>query len=182
MGPHVARERRDRKRYAMIWRLRGAAVPSDLPLLPGHMRTVTAAFALLAAACASAPPTPDSTLARTIALALLDRGARAWNRGDLEAFMSDYMNSPRTAYVTTNGVVHGKAAIRERYAPRFAPRPLRDSLAFENVEADPINNDAMHVIAWYKLMRGDSVIARGPTSLLVVRDGPRWVILKDHSS
>lgn len=146
------------------------------------MRTVTAALALIAAACASAPPTPDSTLARTVALALLDRGARAWNRGDLEAFMSDYMNSPRTAYVTTNGVARGKAAIRERYAPRFAPGALRDSLAFENVEADPLSNDAMHVIAWYKLMRGDSVIARGPTSLLLVRDGPRWVILKDHSS
>ncbi len=48
--------------------------------------------------------------------------------------------------------------------------------------ADPISNDVMHVIAWYKLMRGDPVIARGPTSLLLVRDGPRWAILKDHSS
>lgn len=146
------------------------------------MRTFPAALALLVAACASAPPTPDLSLARTIALALLDRGARAWNRGDLEAFMSDYMNSARTAYVTNDGVAHGKAAIRERYAPRFAPGALRDSLSFENVEADPLSNDAIHVIAWYKIIRGDSLIARGPTSLLLVRDGPRWAILKDHSS
>ena len=46
------------------------------------------------------------------------RSASAWNRGDLDTFMTDYLPGDRTTYVTSRGVVHGPAAIRERYAPR----------------------------------------------------------------
>jgi ketosteroid isomerase-like protein len=139
--------------------------------------------ALALAGCATTPgSTPDASSARTIALALLDRGARSWNRGDLDAFMADYVDSPRTAFVANSGVMHGRAEIRTRYAQRFSPGGVRDSLSFEGVEADPIAPDAVHVIAWYKLMRGDSLIARGPTSLVLVRAAGKWGILKDHSS
>jgi hypothetical protein len=148
------------------------------------MRTISLALlALTLAACASrSGSTPDPSTARTIALALLDRGARSWNRGDLDAFMNDYVDGARTSFVTSEGVMHGRAEIRQRYAPRFTPGGVRDSLSFENVEADPIASDAVHVIAWYKLMRGDSLVARGPTSLVLVRDAGQWRILKDHSS
>jgi len=40
----------------------------------------------------------------------------------------------------------------------------------------------MNAIAYYVLMRGDSVTARGPTSLVLRRVGGRWVIMHDHSS
>jgi hypothetical protein len=96
--------------------------------------------------------------------------------------MADYVDGPRTTFVANQGVVRGHTAIRARYAPRFAPGGVRDSLSFEDVEADLIGPDVVHAVAWYKLMRGDSLIARGPTSLVLVRDGARWAILKDHSS
>lgn len=126
--------------------------------------------------------TPDASTARAVALELLERGARSWNRGDLDAFMGDYVDAPRTAFVVNQGVMRGRTAIRARYAPRFAPGGVRDSLSFEDVEADPLGPDVVHVIAWYKLMRGDSLVARGPTSLVLLRDGTTWRILKDHSS
>jgi hypothetical protein len=138
--------------------------------------------ALLLVGCARNSRLPDASTARTIALALLERGAQSWNRGHLDAFMADYVEGPRTAFVTNSGVMHGPAEIRTRYAPRFAPGGVRDSLSFEGVEADAIGPGVVHVIAWYKLMRGDSLIARGPTSLVLVREEARWGILKDHSS
>lgn len=147
------------------------------------MRTSSLSFlALLLVGCVTTPRTLDPSATRTIALALLDRGARSWNRGDLDAFMADYVDGPRTTFVANQGVMRGRTAIRARHAPRFAPGGVRDSLSFEDVEADPIGPDAVHVVAWYKLMRGGSLIARGPTSLVLVRDGERWGILKDHSS
>lgn len=110
------------------------------------------------------------------------RSASAWNRGDLDTFMTDYLPGDRTTYVTNKGVIHGPAAIRERYAPRFAPGGTHDSLSFEGIEVDPLAPDVINVIAYYVLMRGDSLVARGPTSLVMVRQDGRLRIVHDHSS
>jgi len=140
----------------------------------------TAALACAARTAANRPSTAE--LRREIQ-AVLDHGARSWTRGDLDDFMSDYMPGERTTYVTSKGLIHGPAAIRERYAPRFAAGATHDSLSFEGLEVDPLAPDVVNVVAWYVLSRGDSVVARGPTSLVMVRDaGGRFRIVHDHSS
>lgn len=145
--------------------------------------TSSGLLALVVVACASTSGrAPDQSTARTIALAVLDGAARSWNRGDLDAFVADYVDSPRTTLVSSQGVLHGRAEIRQRYVPRFVSSGVRDSLSFEGVEADVLGPDVIHVIAWYALMRGDSLVARAPTSVVLVRDGDRWSILKDHTS
>ena len=114
---------------------------------------------------------------------LLDHGAAAWNRGDLEGFLSDYLPGVRTSFVTPQRVEHGITAIRERYLTRyFAPGARRDSLAFEGLEVDQLAPGVVNAIAYYVLARGDSVVARGPTSLVLVRNVGRWFIVHDHSS
>jgi hypothetical protein len=110
------------------------------------------------------------------------RSAAAWNRGDLDAFMTDYLPGDRTTYVTSRGIIHGPSAIRERYAPRFAPGGVHDSLSFEGIEVDSLAPGVLNVIAYYVLARGDSIVARGPTSLVMVRDSGRLRIVHDHSS
>lgn len=125
-------------------------------------------------------PTPDVAEARTGVAAMLARGADAWNRGDLDGFMSDYV--PDATFVTSRDVVRGVAAIRARYAPRFGPGGVRDSLSFQDLEVDVLGPDVANAIAYYVLMRGDSVTARGPTSLVVRRVEGRWRIVHDHSS
>ena len=114
--------------------------------------------------------------------AMLTHSARSWNRGDLDGFVDDYVNSDRTTYVGRNGVVHGRAAIRAVYAPRFAPGARHDSLSFEGLEVDSLAPGVIHVLAFYILSRGDSVVARGPTSLIMLRQDGRWRIVHDHSS
>jgi ketosteroid isomerase-like protein len=145
-------------------------------------------FSLLAlgasGACASRPAysAPASGALASEVSAMFARSAAAWNRGDLDAFMTDYLPGDRTTYVTSRGVIHGPAAIRERYAPRFAPGGQHDSLSFEQVEVDSLAPGVVNVIAYYVLTRGDSLIARGPTSLVMVRDNGRLRIVHDHSS
>lgn len=114
---------------------------------------------------------------------MLDHAAMAWTHGDLDTFMDDYMPGERTTYVTSRGLIHGSAAIRARYAPRFAPGAMHDSLSFEGLEVDPLAPGVVNVVAWYVLSRGDSVVARGPTSLVMMRDATgRLRIVHDHSS
>lgn len=123
----------------------------------------------------------DSAL-RGIAVTMRS-SAVAWNRGDLDAFVSYYEPDTTTTYIGRNGIARGRAAIRAVYAPRFAPGGVRDSLSFENTEIDLLGPYIANVISWYRLSRGDSTTARGPTSLLMRRDGDRqWRIVHDHSS
>jgi len=149
---------------------------------------VVAAFAALLVGCAHATPsssivTPDAArTARTEIAATFAHGARAWNAGDLDDFLSDYSPDTGTTYIGRRGVLHGVEAIRGAYASRFGPGAQRDSLHFENLEIDVLAPDVANAIAWYVLMRGDSVTARGPTSLVMRKRDGRWRIAHDHSS
>jgi uncharacterized protein (TIGR02246 family) len=146
-------------------------------------RAAALGAALLLASCVhvrveDGPMSPDG--ARAAARALLDHGATSWNAGDLEGFMADYAED--ATFIGARGVVRGRDAIRARYAPRFAPGGVRDSLWFRAIEARPVAEDAVQAIAWWNLGRGDSLVASGPTSLLLRRIGGRWLIVHDHSS
>jgi len=117
---------------------------------------------------------------------MLARAAANWNRGDLDAFVEDYLPSDSTTFIGSRGIVRGPTAIRAGYAPLFAAGAVRDSLSFVILDVDPIAADAVNLIAQYTLARRvgghDSVTARGPTSLLLRRVQRRWRIVHDHSS
>ncbi len=117
---------------------------------------------------------------------MLERAAGNSNRGDLDAFVSDYLPSDSTTYVGGRGLVRGPAAIRNSYARLFTGEVVRDSLSFTILDVDPVAPDVANLIARYILARRvggrDSVTASGPTSLLVRRVEGRWRIVHDHSS
>ena len=146
---------------------------------------------MLAAACSRAvggyhPTSAQRTVVRAELQAMLERAAGNWNRGDLDAFMSDYLPSDSTTYVGGRGLVRGPAAIRSSYARLFTGELVRDSLSFTILDVDPVAPDVANLIARYTLARRvggrDSVTASGPTSLLVRRVEGRWRIVHDHSS
>jgi uncharacterized protein (TIGR02246 family) len=118
--------------------------------------------------------------------AMLARAAANWNRGDLDAFVADYLPSDSTTFIGGGGLLRGPAAIRASYAPLFTGRSVRDSLSFAILDVDPLAPGVVNLIGQYTLARRvgsrDSVTARGPTSLLVRRVDGRWRIVHDHSS
>lgn len=130
-------------------------------------------------------PTPTSAQ-RAEALseisAMMQTSARDWTRGDLDGFMESYEDGAAPTFVTPRGVLHGRDAIRDGYAPRFVPGAMHDALSFENTEVDLLASDVANVVSYYRLTRGDSTTARGPTSLVMRRRDGRWRIIHDHSS
>lgn len=143
------------------------------------------------AACASSagryhPSDAERAARRAEIVSMLAHSADSWNRGDLDAFIDDYVAGDQTTYIGGRGVLRGPAAIRQAYAPRFVAGAVRDSLSFDLLDVDPVGPDALNVIATYILARRvggrDSVTAKGPTSLLVRRVDGRWRIAHDHSS
>lgn len=120
-----------------------------------------------------------ATIWRQAAL-LLEHGARAWNAGDLDGFVSDYAID--ATFVTGRGLVRGTGEIRGRYAARFAPGATRDSLTFRLLDVERLGPASAALVATYVLTRGDSVTSSGPTSLVLKRVAGRWKIAHDHSS
>jgi uncharacterized protein (TIGR02246 family) len=112
----------------------------------------------------------------------MQESARAWTRGDLDDFMDSYEDSDSITFVTARGVVHGRDAIRDRYAPRFVPGAMHDALSFENIEIDLMAPDIANVIAYYRLTRGDSTTSYGPTTVVMRHRDGKWRIIHDHSS
>ena len=113
---------------------------------------------------------------------VLTASAAGWNRGDLGTFMDAYLDSPTTTYWGATSLLQGYDAIRLHYAPRFRPGAERDSLRFEGVRARRLGTDYALATARWTLLRGDSVTASGPFTLVLRRMEGRWRIIHDHSS
>jgi len=135
----------------------------------------------IAVAC-SAPREKLGDPAQEIA-ALLQRSAADWNHGDLAGFMSDYARDSLTSYMSGGHVQYGWQQLYDRYqANYFAPGKSRDSLAFDELHVRVLTPDLAYATARFKLTRRDSVVASGPFTLVLQRQGERWRILHDHTS
>lgn len=140
-------------------------------------------IAIAAGGC-RAPAVPQGDPQREIA-DMLNRSAAAWNRGDLAGFMSDYANDSLTSYVSGARVLYGWQPLYDRYqANYFAPGKSRDSLAFEGLRVRALTPDFAYATARFRLLRGDSVVASGPFTLVLQRRDAEghWQVLHDHTS
>lgn len=116
---------------------------------------------------------------------MLVGSAEAWNRGDLDAFLDDYLASPEPTFAGGAGVIRGVDQIRERYLRGYwsTGRP-RDALRFEAVEVQALGSQ--HALAHGRYVLTDpataAVRATGYFSLVLRRTPDGWKILHDHSS
>ena len=114
---------------------------------------------------------------------MLTRSAADWNRGDLAGFMSDYAPDSNLSYVSGRGVQYGWQALFDRYERGyFRPGAERDSLTFTNLVVRPLDDDLALATARFQLMRGKSIVASGPFTLILEKRGARWLIIHDHTS
>lgn len=172
-----------------IGRLSDSPSPMAFFLAPtgvgGSMRRMLLGC-LIIAACAEAPPeqaTAPDPATLTIQLARqFQQSAAAWNRGDLDAFMADYIQDGSTTFQGSSGLLHGFDAIRERYAPSFEPGAERDSLRFEDFHVRSIAPSLILVTARYILYRDQETTSSGPFTLVMEQHPDGWKITHDHSS
>ena len=132
--------------------------------------------------------------ARASVEAMLREQAAAWSRGDLDAFVAHYASDAR--FVTADGVLAGRDALRSHYQKRYAPQPqAMGVLSLEPVQvrdlwgpevsalgdAEPGNVHTVSVIARWKLDRPGHRPQSGHTLLVVRREGGKWTIVEDAS-
>jgi uncharacterized protein (TIGR02246 family) len=116
--------------------------------------------------------------------AMLAKSEAMWNRGDLEAFVTDYEDAPETTFIGREVVRGGTKAILDRYRRRYPNRDAMGTLTFSEIETRPLAPGLVLATGKYDLKR--SAAGGGDASgrfTLVVRKTPAgWKIIHDHSS
>jgi uncharacterized protein (TIGR02246 family) len=129
-------------------------------------------------AIAQANPPAQAAIRR-----VLDRQVADWNRGDVDAFMKGYEDSPQTTFVGQT-VQYGYATILERYKKVYANPAAMGKLTFAHLAIRILTSDYAAVTGNFHLQRSPAGggNADGVFSLLLKKDALGWKIILDHSS
>lgn len=157
--------------------------------MPVRFRIAPALLAvLIAASSMSLPAQPQQNLG-TIPQQQLDvikvllAQEAAWNRGDLEAYVQAYKDSPDTLFITSS-VNRGFAGMVEAYKHNYPNRAAMGELAYSQLEVHPLDDRFAVVIGRYHLERGkkDGGNADGIFSLVFEKTERGWKIVVDHTT
>ena len=72
---------------------------------------------------------------------MLDAQVAAWNRGDIDGFMSGYRRSDDTTFVSGDTVTRGWQTVRDRYAKKYDSRAKMGTLTFSGLTITPLSPD-----------------------------------------
>ncbi|MGC2400674.1 MAG: nuclear transport factor 2 family protein [Acidobacteriaceae bacterium] len=136
------------------------------------------AFALLATGHSWPQPSTQAAIQQ-----LLHKQAEDWNRGDVNAFMTSYENSPATTFVGEK-VEYGYATILERYKRVYATPAAMGKLTFSNLAIRILDSNYAAATGNFHLDRTSAGggNADGIFSLLFKKGHSGWKIILDHSN
>jgi beta-aspartyl-peptidase (threonine type) len=136
-------------------------------------------FGLYLFAAGGAPAAPSDAAVRTV----LATQVEAWNRGDLDAFMTTYWNSDELTFFSDDAVTKGWRATFDRYRRRYqAEGKEMGRLEFADLRVDVTGDDWAAARARWKLTFKDGKTTGGLFTLLLRRVNGDWRIVHDHTS
>jgi len=147
---------------------------------------VCGAFAAPAPSEGEAParPQPQATAGPDRQIRkLLDDQVAAWNRGDLDAFMTGYWKSEDLTFFSGDTVTKGWQATLDRYRKRYqADGKEMGRLAFSELRVEPVTGDWAVTRGRWQLTFKDGTKPGGLFTLVLRQIGEDWRIVHDHTS
>lgn len=140
-----------------------------------------AAMICLALASRSSIASPPSLSDEAQIRAVLDMQTAAWNRGDIDTFMSGYWKSEQTEFLGANGIAHGWQAVLDRYHRSYPDRKTMGTVSFSDLEIHLTCADAAYVVGKFHLVR-ESDQPSGVFSLDFRKFPEGWRIVLDHTT
>ena len=113
--------------------------------------------------------------------AILDNQINAWNKGDLEAFMSGYLKSDSLVFIGKSGPTYGYANTLANYKKGYPDTSHMGKLNFDIISMKALNTNHYFVIGKWHLTRSVGNI-NGVFTLLFRKTKDGWKIIADHSS
>jgi len=145
---------------------------SDVP------RLLVCVIGLLAACAPHAFAPADATAIRGVLSAQRD----AWNRGDLDGYMTGYARVPDLVFTSGGKIRRGFAETYAKYKAKYGgDRAGMGHLDFEVIGVQPLGADGAIVLGRWKLVDTPNAGA-GVFSVAMLRTDDGWRIVHDHTS
>jgi uncharacterized protein (TIGR02246 family) len=113
---------------------------------------------------------------------VIEQQQAAWNRHDLEGFMSGYWNSPDLTFFSGARELKGWRAALDRYKQNYQSAGHdMGKLEFANLRIEMLGPDSAFVRGEFHLTMPDGKTPRGLFTLLFRRFPDGWKIIHDHS-
>jgi ketosteroid isomerase-like protein len=112
---------------------------------------------------------------------VLDEQVSAWNRGDIEAFMTGYWKSEKMVFISGNNVSRGWQAALDRYKKGYDTKEKMGTLSFSELEIEVLSKKSALVIGRFTLVRKKDK-PTGMFTLTFRKIKGDWRIIVDHTS
>ena len=107
--------------------------------------------------------------------------SQAWNDGDIDAFMQDYLRSDDLRFASRGMVKYGWQTTLEGYRSRYPDKAAMGRLAFTDLDVDILSQTDALVFGRWTLTR-NSGTPNGLFTLHMRKENDRWIIVSDHTS
>lgn len=115
--------------------------------------------------------------------AVIMKQQEAWNRGDLEAFMSGYWNSPELTFFSGARESKGWQAALDRYKKSYQGAGHEmGKLEFANLRIEMLGKDSAFVRGEFHLTMSDGKTPHGLFTLIFRKFPDGWKIVHDQSA
>lgn len=146
------------------------------------MRTVLLVALLLVSAVPFVAQNSSSTNQRAVEQ-VLENQLQAWNRGDLEGFMSGYWNSSQLTFFSAGEVASGWQQTINRYRKRYQSEGHEmGKLSFSDSHVELLGTDNAFVRGAWKVTMSDGKTLHGLFTLIFQKFSDGWKIIHDHTS
>ena len=144
-------------------------------------RLIVCALFLLVPITLAAQSERERSKIQSDIIAVMDAQAAAWNRGDIDAFMRGYWNSPDLVFASGDSVTRGWQPTLDRYKRTYDSREKMGALKFSDLSVNILSRDAAVVLGSWSLTRATDN-PKGKFTLIFRKFKDGWRIVHDHTS
>lgn len=141
-----------------------------------HKALLTGILVFSIAAAAAAQSKDEQVIRNT-----LEEQRKAWNSGNLEIFMSAYLQSDSLMFIGKSGITYGWKNTLNNYKKGYPDTSAMGKLSFSILEVKRLSANYYFVVGKWHLARSIGDV-QGHFTLLFKKEKNKWVIVADHSS
>lgn len=106
---------------------------------------------------------------------------KAWNTGDIPAYMSGYWSSDSLAFISKGKTTYGWKPVLERYQKAYPNQEIMGQLTFSEISIHPVSGNQYFVLGQWYLKRKKGNVG-GAFHLLYRKIDGQWLIVMDYTN